>query len=251
MNAPLPLADRVAVVTGATGGIGSAVCRRLAESGASVVVGYRSSRPSAEALVGDLPGQRHVALRVDVEDGEEVERFGKDIGSKFSRVDLLVNAVGVTRFVPHHDLRGLDSDLIDQIFRVNWRGPFATIRSLEPLLRRSERALVVNISSIAGPTGMGSNVAYCASKAALNTMTISLARALAPAIRVVSVSPGLVETEFIRGLDPQWLAEQRHRTPLGRLATPEHVADAVLAAATLLQHSTGCIIPVDGGRTIP
>ena len=97
---------------------------------------------------------------------------------------------------------------------------------------------------------MGSNVAYCASKAALNAMTISLARALAPAVRVVSVSPGLVETGFIKGLDESWRKEQITRTALGRLASPDDVADAVLAVATTLRYSTGCIIPVDGGRPL-
>jgi 3-oxoacyl-[acyl-carrier protein] reductase len=93
-------------------------------------------------------------------------------------------------------------------------------------------------------------VAYCASKAALNAMTLSLARALAPAVRVVSVSPGVVETQFIKALDQSWLKEQERRTPLGRLASPEEVADAVFAVATSLRYSTGCIIPVDGGRPL-
>ena len=115
---------------------------------------------------------------------------------------------------------------------------------------KSGDALVVNISSIAAVTGVGSNVAYCASKAALNAMTLSLARALAPTVRVVSVSPGVVETRFIQALDQSWLKEQERRTPLGRLASPEEVADAVLAAATSLRYSTGCIIPVDGGRPL-
>jgi 3-oxoacyl-[acyl-carrier protein] reductase len=108
----------------------------------------------------------------------------------------------------------------------------------------------VNISSIAAVTAMGSNIAYCASKAALDSMTRSLARALAPAIRVVSVSPGLVDTEFVRGLDQSWRDEQAKRTPLGRLATPEEVAAAVLAVATTLKYSNGCIIAVDGGRPL-
>jgi 3-oxoacyl-[acyl-carrier protein] reductase len=133
---------------------------------------------------------------------------------------------------------------------VNWRGAFAAVRAFRPLLRQSGAGLVVNISSIAGVTGMGSNVAYCASKAALDSMTKSLARALAPEIRVVSVSPGLVDTEFVRGLDQKWRDEQASRTPLRRLATPQEVGAAVLAVATVLGYSNGCIIPVDGGRPL-
>ena len=268
------LAGRVAVVTGATGGIGSAICRRLAENGAAVVAGFRRDENAARALVSSLAAvtaNQHSAIHVDVTDASALESFAGQISARYGRADILVNAVGTTRFVSHADLDRLDDDLIDEIFRTNWRGPFATIRALRPLLEKGVEkgvrepfsgglqengsrtpfsALVVNISSVAAVTGVGSNVAYCASKAALNAMTMALARALAPAIRVVSVSPGVVETEFIKGLDERWREEQRKRTPLGRLASPADVADAVLAAATTLQSATGCVIPIDGGRPL-
>ena len=253
------LGGRIAVITGATGGIGSAICRRLAEHGAAVVVGFRRDRAAARALASSLfaiSTNQHCSLQVDVTDDGALESFAQQISARYGRVDILVNSVGTTRFVSHADLRGLDNDLIDEIFRTNWRGPFATIRSLQPLLEQGaekrfrEPSLVVNISSVAATIGTGSNVAYCASKAALNAMTMSLARALAPAIRVVSVSPGVVETDFIKGLDERWLHEQLSRTPLGRLASPGDVADAVLALATTLQSSTGCVIPIDGGRPL-
>jgi 3-oxoacyl-[acyl-carrier protein] reductase len=249
----LPLGGRVAVVIGATGGIGAPVCRRLADAGASIVVGYRRDASAAATLASSLPsleGNRHSPVQVDVTNPEALRRFADEIDSRYGRVDVLVNSAGTTRFIPHNDLDSLNDQLIDEIFRTNWRGPFATIRALKPLMVKTGDALVVNISSIAGVTGVGSNVAYCASKAALNAMTLSLARALAPAVRVVSVSPGVVETQFIKALDESWLKEQERRTPLGRLASPEEVADAVLAAATSLRYSTGCIIPVDGGRPL-
>jgi 3-oxoacyl-[acyl-carrier protein] reductase len=259
-----PLAGRIAVVTGATGGIGAAICRRLAGAGAAVVVGFRRDESAARSLVASLSGPAgvdHAAIQMNVNDAGSVGRFAGQIGARFGKVDLLVNSVGTTRFVPHSDLDALDDDLIDAIFRTNWRGPFATIRALKPLLEKAATlkpestdnaggALVVNISSLAAVSGIGSNVAYCASKAALNAMTVSLARALAPAIRVVSVSPGVVETEFIKGLDESWRRDQMRRTPLGRFASPDDVADAVLAVATTLRCSTGCIIPVDGGRPL-
>ena len=157
---------------------------------------------------------------------------------------------GNARPVGHGDLEALDDELIDAIFRVNWRGAFACVRALKDLLAAGDGGLVVNISSIAAVTGIGSNVAYCASKAALNAMTLSLARALAPAIRVVSVSPGWVEGEYASRMDPAILEAQRQKTPLGRLAQAEDVAEAVLAVATSLRFSTGCIIPVDGGRPL-
>ena len=167
--------------------------------------------------------------------------------------DVLVNAAGVTRFVPHDDLDGLDDELIDTILRTNVRGAFAAVRVLRPLLERSELpggGVVVNVSSIAAVTGQGSNVAYCASKAALDSLTRSLGRALAPRIRVVSVSPGVVDTGFIRSLDPAWREDQLARTPLGRLASPGEVAAAVLAAVRDLTFTTGSVLAVDGGRPL-
>jgi len=109
---------------------------------------------------------------------------------------------------------------------------------------------VINISSIAARTAMGSNIMYCASKAALDSMTQSLARALAPDVRVISVSPGLVDTEFVKSLDPAWRDQQAARTPLGRLVAPEEVAAAVIAAVRDLTFTTGCVLSVDGGRPL-
>jgi 3-oxoacyl-[acyl-carrier protein] reductase len=156
----------------------------------------------------------------------------------------------MTRFVPHQDLESLEDELIDQIFQVNWRGSFSTIRSFRQLLENSPEALIINISSIAGKTGEGSNVAYCASKAALDSMTRSLARALAPKIRVVSVAPGVVETEFIKGLDPEWREKQLRRTPSGHFAQPEEVGKAILHLFQDLKSLNGCRLDLDGGRPL-
>jgi 3-oxoacyl-[acyl-carrier protein] reductase len=172
------------------------------------------------------------------------------IDRRHARLDLLVNSAGITRFVPHGDLDALDDALISRILDVNVRGVIASVRAALPLMRRSGGGAIVNISSIAAVTAMGSNIAYCASKAAVDNLTKSLARALAPEIRVVSVSPGLVDTEFVRGLDQSWRDEQAGRTPLRRLADPGEVARAVLAAATSLTFTTGAILPVDGGRPL-
>jgi 3-oxoacyl-[acyl-carrier protein] reductase len=245
------LAQRVAVVTGGAGGIGAAICSALAEGGASVVVGFRRSRADADALAERLPGPgRHVALAADVTHAATLDALANEVEKRHGRCDLLVNCAGTTRFVPHADLEALDDALFDEILATNVRGPFATIRALRPLLERATGALVVNVSSIAARTGMGSNVAYCASKAALDNMTLSLARALAPAIRVVSVAPGLVDTRFIAQLDTAWRDEQAARTPLRRLARPEEVGVAVVAAYAALPFTTGTVIPVDGGRAL-
>ncbi|TAM98061.1 MAG: SDR family oxidoreductase [Rhizobiaceae bacterium] len=244
------LDGRVALVTGATGGIGSAIARRLAETGAAVVVGYHSSENAAVRLLSSLPRGNHIVAEASVADSVGLAGLAERIGKQYGRLDLLVNCAGTTRFVPHPDLDSLDDALIDRIFAVNVRGVIATARAMRELLDRGDAALIVNISSIAGVMAMGSNIAYCASKAAVDNLTKSLARALAPKIRVISVSPGVVDTEFIKGLDQAWRDAQAGRTPLGRLGSPDDVADAVLAAATSLRFSTGVILPVDGGRPL-
>lgn len=241
---------RVAVVTGAGGGIGSAISRRLAAVGAHVVLTYHQNEAAANAAAAELEGEGHVVVHAPVDDSVAQARLADLIAERYGTVDLLVNNAGVTRPVPHDDLDGLDDDLIDQIFRVNWRGAFASIRALKLLLANGDGGVVVNISSIAGVTGVGSNVAYCASKAAMDSMTRSLARALAPAIRLVSVSPGWVEGEYAKRMNPAIIAQQRAKTPLGRLAQADDVADAVLAVATMLPFTTGTIIGVDGGRAL-
>lgn len=247
------LQGKVALVTGGAGGLGEAICRSLAAAGASVMVGYNSSREPASRLAAALPtehGQRHLALLAPVTDSQALADLAEVIEGEHGRCDILVNCAGITRYVPHANLDELDDELIDRILATNVRGPYACVRALAPLLRRSEAGLVVNVTSIAAVTAMGSNVIYCASKAAVDNMTRSLARALAPRIRVVSVAPGLADTEFVRGLDEAWRDEQAGRTPLGRLARPDEVGAAVLALATTLSFTTGAVIPVDGGRPL-
>ena len=244
------LQGQVAVVTGGGGGIGSAICRRLAAAGAHIVITYSSDQGKARAAANTLAGGDHLILRAPVEDVDGQANLAAVIAEKYGRLDILVNNAGVTKAVPHDDLDGLDDETIDRIFRVNWRGAFASIRALQPLLMAGAGGVVINISSIAGRNGVGSNVAYCASKAAMDSMTRSLARALAPRIRVLSVSPGWVNGEYARRMPAALIAEQEDKTPLGRIAEPEDVADAVYAAVAQLRFSTGDIIPVDGGRPL-
>jgi 3-oxoacyl-[acyl-carrier protein] reductase len=243
----------VAVVTGGSGGIGSAICRVLAGAGFSVVVGFNKSLSSAETLAASLPNGGHSALRAPVTDSAALKVFADTVSQRYGRCDVLVNGAGVTRFVAHADLEELDDTLIDEILTTNVRGSFAAVRALLPLLSQSPMrggGVVVNISSIAARTAMGSNIMYCASKAALDNMTLSLARALAPQVRVLSISPGLVDTEFVKSLDAGWRDQQVTRTPLGKLATPHDVAAAVLCAVRDLTFSTGAILAVDGGRPL-
>jgi 3-oxoacyl-[acyl-carrier protein] reductase len=243
------MTGQVAIVTGGGGGIGSAICRRLAHAGVQTII-IDLQHEKAQALVDSLPGENHMVSNASITDSAALKALAARIADRYGTVDLLVNNAGVTTPVAHDDLDGLSDEWIDRIFQVNWRGSFACVRAFRDLLRAEDGGTVVNISSIAGTTGVGSNVAYCASKAAIDSMTRSLGRALAPEIRIVSVAPGWVMGEYAKRFDPAYLQQQIDLTPVGRLATPEDVADTVWAIATTLTLMTGNIVPVDGGRPL-
>jgi 3-oxoacyl-[acyl-carrier protein] reductase len=244
------LAGKVAVVMGGSGGIGAATARMLAKEGATVVVTWRSDEAAAKTVIASLPDGNHLAVQATVEDTSSLVDLAEAVRAKLGRADILVNAAGFTRPVPAADLDALDDDFIDHMFRVNWRGQFAAVRSFKQLLEASGDGLVVNVSSIAALNGVGSNIAYAAVKSAMDTLTKSLARALAPAIRVMSVSPGIVDTDFVPGRGAEQLAKLAPTIPLRRVATPDDVARAILATATHLTYSTGSLIIVDGGRAL-
>jgi 3-oxoacyl-[acyl-carrier protein] reductase len=240
---------KLALVTGGSGGIGAAICHKLAKSGYRIVFTFNSNQSAAEQVLDSLEGTGHAMYQLNVEDSAAISALAAQVQETSQSLDLLVNCAGMTKFVPHSDLNSLNDELIDKIFRVNVRAPFAMVRAFEPALRNAN-GCVVNITSIAAQTAMGSNVAYCASKSAIENMTRSLARALSPDIRVLAVAPGLVDTEFVKGLDDEWRDAQEQSTPLKRLANDEEVANAVFAAAELLTFSTGNTIAVDGGRPL-
>ncbi|MEN9564392.1 MAG: hypothetical protein RIR73_2636 [Chloroflexota bacterium] len=241
---------QIALVTGGAGGIGSAICRRLADAGATVVITYSKDLSKAQSIIESMAGKGHLLIQADVQNSESLNALAESIKEKFGALDLLVNCAGVTTPVKHNDLDALSDEWIDRIFQVNVRGAFATIRAMKPLLEKREQSTIINISSVAGFTGVGSNVAYCASKAALDSMTRSLGRALAPKIRVVSVSPGWVLGEYAKRFDPEYIQAQVDATPLKKLSTPEDVAETVWAVHTKLTMMTGNIVPVDGGRPL-
>lgn len=241
---------KTAVVTRGSGGIGSGIAKRLARDGFTVIVGFHPSRENAEAVVAELDGEAHSARQISVLEPSSLVDLRAHLEERHGSLDVLVNCAGKTRPVPHDDLDALDDGLIDDIFATNWRGPFATIRELRSVQERGDDAIVVNISSVAAVTGMGSNVAYCASKTALDSMTRSRGRALAPSIRVMSVSPGWVEGDYADRMPAEILDAQRAVTPLGRLARPEDVAVAVSVAVNDLLFTTGTAIAVDGRRPL-
>jgi len=244
------LAGAVAVVTGASRGIGAATARVLAEAGARVVITHRDSGEAAEEVRASLAGSGHRVIRAPAADTSAIEDAARSVTEVEGRLDILVNNAATTKVIPHKDLDALTDDLFDLILQTNLRGAFATVRAFRRLLAADGGGLIVNVSSLAGRMAGGSNIAYCASKAGLDNMTLALARALAPEIRVVSVAPGLVDTEFTKAWDPRVKERYMERTPLGRLPSPQDIGRAVLAAATHLTASTGIVIPVDAGRPL-
>lgn len=244
------LQGKIAVIVGGTGGCGKSAARLFAEEGATIVVTHRPGKEAAAAFLAELPGAGHSAFPVDVIDTKSINAMRDAVAARYGRCDILVNSAGFTKPVDIKDLDALDDDLIDRMFAVNWRGQFAVIRAFAPLLKASGDGLIVNISSIAGFNGQGSSLAYSACKAGIDVMGKTLARSLAPEIRVMTVSPGAVETDFVPGRGAEFYAKAAATAPLRKIPQAEDVAMAVLACATHLKMSTGSLIIVDAGRAL-
>lgn len=245
----------VAIVTGAATGIGAAVARTLAGDGWAVVVNYSRSAREAEATAEAClaAGGDAVTWQGDVADDGACRNLVQAALDAWGRIDALVNNAGVTRFVPLDDLEGLTGEDFRRILNVNVIGAWQMARAAASALRRSETAAIVNVSSHSGFSGHGSSIAYAASKGALNTLTMSLATALAPEIRVNAVCPGWVDTDWIRGRTGNEAAIARFRddvkriAPLKTLTTADDVADAVRWFVTGARTVTGQLLVVDGG----
>jgi 3-oxoacyl-[acyl-carrier protein] reductase len=244
------LDGRVALVTGGSKGLGAATAHLLAAAGARVVITFANDAEAARELVANLPGGGHRASHTPAQDTAAIETLAGSIEQTECRLDILVNNAGSTRVIPHGDLRALDDEFFDFVLAVNLRGPFATVRACRSLLDASGQGLVVNVGSVSGVRGGGSNIAYAAAKAGLHAMTMSLARALAPTTRAVAVAPSLMETPMTEMWTPQQRAQRIAGNPLKRIAAPEEVAAVILGLATTMTFVNGAVIPVDGGSLL-
>ncbi len=242
------LDGKVAFVTGGSNGIGAATVRLLAAAGARVAIGYHSGLERAEKLKRELPGNGHSVVHLSLESAMSAEKALLQLRDTYGCLDILVNSAGFTKPIPHRDLEALDDTTFGAILAANVQGPYSVIRASVPLLKFSPDAVVVSVSSISAFTGSGSNIAYCAAKAALDTMTMSLARVLGPNLRFLCVSPGAVATDFVAGRDRAALEKGAQSTPLQRVVEAEDVAQAIMACIVQLKASTGTRIVVDGGR---
>jgi len=241
---------RNVVIAGGLGAIGRATAQRLAAIGARVIVLHRKPDAEGQAFIRTLPSGNHFAVSASITDSASLARAAGEVASHVNAIHVLVNTAGFTKPVPAADLEGLTDELIDSIFASNWRGVFATIRAFHPLLAASGDGLIVNVSSVSAVTGTGSNLAYVASKAGLDVLGKSLARVLAPAVRVLTVSPGAVDSSFVPGRGADFNAKAAAATPLKRIAQPDDVAAAIEACATTLRFATGQVLVVDGGRAL-
>jgi 3-oxoacyl-[acyl-carrier protein] reductase len=249
----MDLKNAVCIVTGSASGIGAASAIMLAGRGARVVVNYSKSEEAARATQKACAGAGAEALLVkaDVAQDADCRRLAQAALDKWGRIDALVNNAGVTKFANHADLDALSAEDFQRVYAVNVVGTYQMVRACAPAMKRSGRAAVVNVSSVAGKNGMGSSMAYAASKGALNTLTMSLARVLGPEIRVNAVCPGLIDTKWVRdGYGPRFAAmEARYRegTALGRMGKPEEVAAVIVWLIEGADLITGETIMVDSG----
>lgn len=239
------LRDRVAIVTGSSSGIGESTARHLAAAGAAVVVNSATSVEAGEGVAASLPGES-IYVQADISTKDQVVALVETTMSRFGRLDILVNNAGWTTVVDHSDLDGLTDEIFSRTFDVNVRGTWWLTKLAMPHLQNSPDGNVVNITSVAGLRPIGSSVAYSMSKAALNQMTLLLAKACGP-VRVNAVAPGLVATPWTSDWDELHQAVGE-TSPLGRSATPEDIALGVMSLVTN-SYVTGEIMVIDGGLT--
>ncbi len=243
----------VALITGGGTGVGRACALQFAQRGYDVVVNYSRSAADAEQTAEEVTksGAKSLAYQCDVSNDSNVRTMMTAIEQRFGRLDVLVNNAATTNFIPHADLEAMTEAMWDRILAVNTKGPFFCTRAAAKMLAAGGNGAVVNVSSVAGQTGAGSSVAYCASKGALNTLTKSLARALAPKIRVNAVCPGPIDSRWIREGNPSWdLDKMVAGLPLPKASQPNDIADAVVFLAIGTSMVTGQFVVVDGGQTL-
>ena len=255
----MDFSDQVAIVTGSSAGIGEAAAIGIAEGGGKLVINYSKSAEAAEKVVAacKAAGGDAIAVQADVSSDTDGKKLVEAAMDQWGRLDILVNNAGTTKFMDHDNLEGLDAADFEQIYALNLIGPYQMIKHARPHLKQSDAPSIVNISSVAGVRGIGSSLAYVASKGALNSMTLALARSLGPDnIRVNAVCPGFVGTDWFRNAFGDEVFEaiaegQRKGTPMGRAGSPQDTKGPILFFANRMSaHVTGQLMVVDAGMLL-
>lgn len=252
----MQLEGKAAIVTGGGTGVGRATALELAQQGCSVLVNYSKSRDEAERTAAEIEaaGVKGIAVKADVADDDACRRMVETAVKAFGRIDILVNNAGTTRFVPAADLDKVTDEDWQRIYAVNVIGPFHCARAVKNPMLASGGGQIVNVSSVAAFAGRGSSIPYAASKAALNNLTIALARTLAPKIRVNAVAPGFITGRWLRqGLGDAYETTKQafeQISPLEKVSQPEDVAAAIMSLVNGSPMITGQVLVCDGGMLI-
>ncbi len=245
------MSERIAVVTGASRGIGKAIALALADKGCTVVVNYNGSRERAEAVVSEIEagGGRAEAMGCDVSDFKAAENFFKAVADKYGRIDVLVNNAGITR---DGLLMKMSEEDFDRVIGINLKGAFNCIRHVSRLMLKQRSGRIVNISSVSGVMGNAGQANYCASKAGVIGLTKSAARELASrGITVNAVAPGFIDTEMTQVLSEKVKEQACGQIPFGRFGRTKDVAEAVsFLASEQAGYITGQVLCVDGGMAM-
>jgi 3-oxoacyl-[acyl-carrier protein] reductase len=238
---------KVGLVTGGGTGTGKGIALALARKDINVVINYLHSKQDAEQTAAEVEklGVSCLLQQADVSNDEQVRLMIENTIQSFGRLDFLVNNAGTTVFVDHADLEGLKPEHWDKIMNTNVKGVFLVSRAASSYLRKANGS-IVNITSVAGITGLGSSIAYGASKAAAISVTKSLALVLAPEVRVNSVAPGIILTRWVEGRE-EHIRQFNQNVPLGRVCTVEDVVEVVIPLLTSAAMVTGQTVLVDGG----
>lgn len=241
------LKGKVALITGGATGIGRCCAERMAALGASVAVNYCHSREKAEQLAEQLnaSGAPAMSVKADVVQDGEIREMVDAVIKRFGRIDVLINNAGRTRYIEMDDLEGVTEEDWDMIMNTNVRGAFYVTRACAEELKKNS-GCVVNISSITGFIGQGSSIPYAVSKAGLINLTKCLARALAPTVRVNSVAPGVVMTDWVAGQEKH-IQRQSQGTLMGRVAEADEVADLIEGFVMHGGFVNGQTLIIDGG----
>jgi len=250
----MDLRGAVALVTGGNGGLGQRICDALAREGAHIAVMYAQSRDQAEGVARELASRYQVnaaAFACDITDDAAVARVVADVTTRFGRLDILVNDAAYNKAVPFADLDSLTMEVWDKIIAVNLTGPMRLTKAVAPVMRAQGQGRIVNISSVSGVGPTGSSIAYAVSKAGLIHLTRCMAVALAPAVLVNCVAPGLLEgTRATSNLRPEQIQNSAATALLKKPADKDDCADMVVTMCRT-ETMTGQTAVIDAGRYFP